>query len=430
MVRIFFNTIGCRTNQYETAVLKSFFGKMPEFQTVSNAENADIAVINTCTVTENSDSDTRKSVHRLVRLNPKIRIALTGCQAQLQPDLLKKLPNVHWVIGNKEKFNLPRIIHSHLVPVNPVILTPAMDSARPFTVAMPGINPDVTRANIKIQDGCNNFCTYCEVPFARGPARSRIFKDILNEAEELAERGYQELVLTGINIGAYDFKGKNLIDIINSLENIDLIKRVRISSIEPTQILESLINHMAQSKKLCRFLHVPLQHGQNTILKKMGRRYAAEDASRLIRKAKDTVKDICIGTDVIVGFPGETEKHFQALIDFLTSEPVDYFHVFSFSDRPNAKAGHYKNQVKTETIRSRSETLRALSLRKRGHFYNSQLGLVTSVLFEQRKDGEWKGLTDNFIPVSVISNSNLKNKFRRVKLIRVRGQIMRGEVIH
>ena len=249
-MNIFLHTIGCRTNQCETAILRNLFTNAG-FIIVLDPREADIALINTCTVTEKSDLDTRKTINRLINKNPHVKIALTGCQAQLQPQILKKMPNVRWIIGNNEKFHLPQILLQDNTET--LILTPDNDSTEPFITPGVGIDSEHTRANIKIQDGCDNFCTYCEVPYARGRARSRIFDDILKEAQILVNSGHRELVLTGINIGAYNFNNKNLIDLIKSLERITNLKRIRISSIEPTGILAPLIDYMKNSAIICIF---------------------------------------------------------------------------------------------------------------------------------------------------------------------------------
>jgi threonylcarbamoyladenosine tRNA methylthiotransferase MtaB len=423
---ISFHTIGCRLNQYETAVLRNSFSAA-NFKIVPIEKPADITVINTCTVTEHSDTDTRRFVNRLIRLNPRVKIALVGCQAQLQADTLKKFPNVRWVIGNAEKFDLSAIVADESI-TKPYVNVKPIRHQESFQMKTYGIDTEHTRANLKIQDGCDNFCTYCEVPYARGRARSRDFNDIIKEATILADAGHKEIILTGINIGAYQHQQKTLLDVIKALEKIQKLKRIRISSIEPTKVLEELVAYMRQKTKLCRYLHVPFQHGHNDILKLMKRKYDVCQLNAIIAQAFETVPNICIGTDVIVGFPGETDTHFEETYNLLKILPVSYFHVFSFSKRNNAKAKEFPRQVNEAIIQQRSAKLRALSQRKRRLFYERMLGKTVSVLFEQHKRGFWYGLTDNFISVKISSNKNLKNVIRRVQLLSIDGQAVTGVI--
>lgn len=423
---ISFHTIGCRLNQYETAVLRNSFAAN-NFKIVPIEKPADITVVNTCTVTENSDTDTRRFVNRLIRLNPMVKIALVGCQAQLQPDTLKKLPNVRWVIGNAEKFDLSTIVADGRI-TKPYVNVKPIRRQESFQMKTYGIDTEHTRANLKIQDGCDNFCTYCEVPYARGRARSRDFNDIIKEATILADAGHKEIILTGINIGAYQCQQKTLLDVIKALEKIQKLKRIRISSIEPTKVLEELVAYMRQKTKLCRYLHVPFQHGHDDILKLMKRKYTINQLNAVIAQAFETVPDICIGTDVIVGFPGETDTHFEETYNLLKILTVRYFHVFSFSKRTNAKAKEFPGQVNEAIIQQRSAKLRALSQRKRRLFYESMIGKTVSVLFEQQKGEWWHGLTDNFVQVKISSNKNLKNVIRRVQLLSIDSHAVTGVI--
>lgn len=424
---ISFHTIGCRVNQYETAVLRNAFAD-ENLRIVAASRPSDIAVVNTCTVTAGSDADTRRLVNRLIRLNPEVKIALVGCQAQLQGEMLKNLPNVRWVVGNAKKLKLARIIRDSVTPGPYFDIEPAQDSV-PFRMEHYGVDKEHTRANLKIQDGCDQFCAYCEVPYARGRARSREFQDILAEANALVKAGHQEIVLTGINTGAYWFEHKNLLDVIKALEDIPLLKRIRISSIEPAEIVDDIVTYLAGKTKLCRYLHVPVQHGHDEILTRMGRRYSAETFLRMIARAADMVPDICIGTDVIAGFPGEAEDHFEQTYHLLKTSPVRYFHVFSFSRRNNARAKDFPGQVRADVIRKRSERLRALSRRKRRQFFEEMTGKTVPVLFEQKKGGFWHGVTDHFIQVGVSSDRDLKNTFRRVVLTGIGTREMNGELV-
>jgi len=413
MNRISFYTFGCRLNQSETATIEKTF-EAKGYKVVDFKDPADIVVVNTCTVTENGDADTRRLVNKISRSNPQARIALVGCQAQMQKENLLTMPSVHWVVGNERKMELAAIIDEHKTSDQPVVITPTI-SRKSFTVPIAALSSHHTRANLKIQDGCDFFCSFCEIPFARGRARSRVFDDILKEANELAKAGRKEIVLTGINIGTYDFENKTILDVLDALERIEDLKRIRISSIEPTTIPFEVIKRMGKTK-LCRHLHIPLQSASNKILKLMKRKYTAEEFSQFILKAHKTVSEICIGTDIIVGFPGETDELFEETLSFVRDLPISYFHVFSYSERTMNKSNQFTDKVPAKTIQKRSEALRALSSRKRQLFLKSLSGTTQNVLFEAKKNGSWPGWTDNYVRLKIKSDENLRNKLIPVKI--------------
>ncbi len=425
--KISFYTFGCRLNQSETAVIQNSL-LQSGYAVVNFGQEADIVVVNTCTVTENGDADTRRLVNKIVRTQPNAKIALVGCQAQMQKEKLAELPNIGWVIGNAKKFELAKIFSTPGVENFPQVITPAI-SRNAFEIPAAGIDRGRTRANIKIQDGCDFFCTFCEIPYARGRARSRIFSNILDEVRSLVDAGHQEIILTGINIGTYQADEKKISDVIAALENIEGLKRIRISSIEPTTIPDIILEKMAAGSKLCRYLHIPLQSGSNEILAKMRRKYTAEEFTRFITNARSRVAGICIGTDVIVGFPGEREEHFQETFDLLRELPIDYFHVFSYSKRTMAKSKDLPDAIPQKVIEQRSEILRELSRRKRRVLNENALGKTAAVLFENEKKGYWTGLTDNYIRVYTASGFNLKNQIRPVKLLGIRENTVYGELI-
>lgn len=426
--KVKFYTLGCRSNQSETAALKNLF--LQKGYVVAPANNAaDLAVINTCTVTEQGDQDARKLVQRLQRDNPKIKIALIGCQAQTQKEELKKLPNVHWIVGNAEKMNLISLIeelkpllHEPHVRVGPI-------TTKSFTMPAAAIESSRTRANLKVQDGCESFCAYCEVPFARGPARSRDFCDILKEAEILVLAGYKEIVLTGINIGSYSNSDKTLLDVVKKLELIHGLERIRISSLEPNAIPDDLILWMGTKTKLCRHLHVPIQSASDRILQMMGRKYTASMLETFFEFASQNIDDLCIGADVIVGFPGETEDDFIQTYEFLADSPIAYFHVFSYSNRKHARSRHFSGQVEKTIIQQRSEILHQLSLRKKQIFLDLFIGTVQKVLFEEQKKGFWKGLTDNYLRVQVQSKGDIRNRICSVEIYERQGDILIGKIV-
>ncbi|OGX34145.1 MAG: tRNA (N(6)-L-threonylcarbamoyladenosine(37)-C(2))-methylthiotransferase MtaB [Omnitrophica WOR_2 bacterium RIFCSPHIGHO2_02_FULL_52_10] len=422
MRSVSFYTFGCRLNQSETAVIQRTF-EAGGIRVVDVSQPADVVVVNTCTVTAHGDADTRKLVNRINRLNPRARIALIGCQAQIQKAKLAGLPNVRWVIGNARKMDVLELLREDDGSGPAWVITPTIPRGD-FTVPVAGIDHRHTRANIKIQDGCDFFCSFCEIPYARGRGRSRKFEDILLEARALAAAGYKELVITGINVGTYDNSGKTILDVIDRLEHVEGIVRIRVSSIEPTTVPDGLIQRMAGKNKLCPHLHIPLQSANAQILKRMKRKYTPQEFLGYIRKAKATVPGICIGTDIITGFPGETEQQFLDALNALKEWPLDYAHVFSYSRRQMAKSRTFADEVSHQTTALRSQALRAMSLRKRALFLNSQAGTCQTVLFEQRKEGSWTGLTGNYCRVHARSDQNLKNCFLNVKIERAKGQTL------
>ena len=279
-MKIAFYTFGCRLNQAETAIMQqSFDGNA--VHVVDWKDQPDVLIVNTCTVTENGDADTRKLVNKVRKINPDVQIALVGCQAQVQKEKLLTLPNVKWVVGNEKKMDIADIVKSADADAAPQLITPTIQR-KSFTIPFVGFDHLHTRANLKIQDGCDFFCGFCEIPYARGRARSREFDDLLNEARHLAESGHHELILTGINIGTYAYEGKTLVDVINALSEIEALWRIRISSIEPTTIAEEIVQKLAEPGKLCRYLHIPIQSGSDDILKAMNRKYNVAEFAEFI----------------------------------------------------------------------------------------------------------------------------------------------------
>ncbi len=428
MPKIAFQTLGCRLNQSETASIQNSF-EAGGFEVVDSDAPSDIVVINTCTVTEGGDADTRRLVNRANRRNPNVRIALVGCQAQVQKEQLASLPNVRWIVGNEKKMDLLAILQQHPEPEQAQVITPTIER-QPFSQSTHSVDRQHTRANIKIQDGCDFFCSFCEIPYARGRARSRIFEDILLEARALVAAGHKELILTGINIGTYGNQDKTMMDVLQSLEGLQGLERIRISSIEPTTIPLNIFDYMGQGHKLCRYLHIPLQSGSDEVLKEMKRLYSREEFIYFIRQAYQRVAQICIGTDVIVGFPGETQKSFDETVDLIREESIHYVHVFSYSERQMARSRLRGDVVASHVISQRSQVLRELSNRKRHMFHESMLGSTQTVLFEEFKEDCWVGVTDNYIKVKVqgVLTQGLHNQILPVKLQRIQGQTVLGEL--
>ncbi len=406
--RASFYTFGCRLNQAETALISNTF-KEKGYQIVDFGEPTDVCVINTCTVTEKADSECRQLVRQVLRRSPEAFVAVVGCYAQMGAETLRTIEGIDLIIGTEEKMRVSDFIDiPHKLP-EPVVRKSKI-SRTPFTISSVGNYEHATRANLKIQDGCDFMCSFCVIPFARGRARSRAFWDIQREAQQLVELGHKELVLTGVNIGTYEFGGKTLLDVIKMLERIDGLERIRISSIEPTTIPNELIDHMAESPKLCHHLHVPIQSGDNSVLNKMRRLYSVTEYVEFLERVQTHIPDVCFGTDVMVGFPGEGDVEFNNTLDLLRELPFGYFHVFSFSERASTAAVKMQNRVDFQTKKARSQILRRLSQKKRTAFYRQHIGKTMRVLMEERtENGLFQGLTDNYLKVGVRTEAALSN---------------------
>jgi threonylcarbamoyladenosine tRNA methylthiotransferase MtaB len=413
-MRASFHTIGCRLNQAETAALAARL-KRDGYELVEFGRPTDLFVLNTCSVTEHAEAECRSAVRRTLRSSPDAFVAVTGCYAQTGVEALRRMAGIDLIVGAQYKMSLP----DYLPPSTDLRkrLTPQLLHSRTIDreeFVLPEVGEfGATRAQLKIQDGCDFMCAFCIIPFARGHERSRRWEDVVREAEALAERGHQELVLTGVNIGRYHSDGHSLVGLVKRLEQIDRVERLRISSIEPTTVSDDLLDHMAASRKLCRYLHIPLQSGDDGILRAMNRRYTVRDYAALIEKV-GRIPGLCLGTDLMVGFPGEGVHEFDKTARLAAELPFGYFHVFSFSKRPRTAAARLKNPVQASTIKARSRMLCELSRAKRLAFYQQHSGRTVRALFETCENGWWTGWTDNYIRVGVRSNENLTNTFRDV----------------
>lgn len=410
------HTLGCRLNQAETALLADRL-RRDGYELVEFGRPTDLLVLNTCSVTENAEKDCRYAVRRTLRHSPHAFVAVTGCYAQTGMQVLRDLPGIDLIVGTQYKMHLPDYLPAPAAlkkQPTPQVLHTKTIGREDFL--LPGAGECGTvRAPLKIQDGCNFMCSFCLIPFARGRERSRQTDDAVREAEELVAKGHREVVLTGVNIGRYDQDGRGLIDLIRRLESIAGLERIRISSIEPTTIPDELLEYMASSSKLCRYLHVPLQSGDDGILRAMNRRYTVGDYAGLIEKAVRTIPDLGLGTDLLVGFPGEGEKEFANTLRVAEELPFSYFHVFSFSKRPGTAAARLTNPVNSATVKARTRILSELSRAKRLAFYQTRIGRTVRVLFETKQEnGLWTGLTSDFMKVGVPSDADLTNRIRNV----------------
>jgi threonylcarbamoyladenosine tRNA methylthiotransferase MtaB len=415
MPRASLHTIGCRLNHAETALLGDQL-RHRGYELIEFGQRTDVVVVNTCSVTDNAEADCRSLIRKIRRTSPDAFVAVTGCYAQTGVDVLQQMEGIDLIVGTQYKMELPRYLTSLERRPAPEVLHTRTVSRDDFTLEGIGDYQE-TRANLKVQDGCNFMCSFCIIPFSRGHERSRRPEDILREAEGLVGRGHREVVVTGVNVGRFRCDGLSLADVIRLLESIPGLDRIRISSIEPTTISDELLERMAGPSKLCRYLHVPLQSGNDGILRAMNRRYTAQEYARFIEKAVRTVPDLGIGTDLMVGFPGETDAVFANTRALAADLPFAYFHVFSYSLRPGTAAAKFAGTVPSATVKARSQELCALSRAKRMQFYHRYLGQTVSVLFETRsRSGLFTGLTDNYIRVGAPADDDLSNQVRSVRL--------------
>ncbi len=428
MATVALHTLGCRLNQAETAIIAQSF-KNRGFEIVNFGEKADITIINTCTVTQQADAKCRQAVRQSLRKNPDSFVAVIGCYAQVALDDIRQIKGVDLIMGNEDKLHVADHIDGMQKRSEPLILHSPKIERKPFTIDTPALYTSHTRANLKIQDGCSFVCSFCIIVKARGPARSRDFDDLLREAKILAQRGFKEIVLTGVNIGTYQFDNKNFLDVLQALEAIPGIERIRISSIEPTTVSKQLIDFMADSQKVCPYLHIPLQSADDTILDSMRRKHTFAEFEQIVNYAREKIPEIGLGTDIMVGYPGEDEQSFKTTKQRVADLPLNYFHVFTYSDRKGTTAFKLKPKVPYQVKKERTRTMIKMGERKKFIFYQAHIGQTVTVLFEQNFKGYWEGFTGNYMRVRVPSQENLKNQIRSVKLTDVIGDKLQGELI-
>jgi threonylcarbamoyladenosine tRNA methylthiotransferase MtaB len=423
-IRLAFHTLGCKLNFSETAEIAKDFSSL-HYDRVSFDEAADVYVINTCSVTENADKRFKALVAKVLRQNEEAFVAAIGCYAQLQPEALAEVNGVDLVLGASEKFNLTQYLDD---------LT-KRDASEIHSCEIADVNTyqssfstgDRTRAFLKVQDGCDFKCSYCTIPLARGISRSDTVENVVERAKEIAAQDIKEIVLTGVNIGDFG-KGEfglkkhddTFLDLVQALDKVDGIERIRISSIEPNLLKNEIIDFVGSSNRFVTHFHVPLQSGSDVVLKKMRRRYLSKLYVDRVTQIKAVMPQACIGVDVIVGFPGETEEEFLTTYRFLSELDIAYLHVFTYSERPNTEAVDFEGEV-PQTIRNkRSKMLRGLSVKKRHAFYQSQLGTTQQVLWEgENKKGYIHGFTTNYVKVRAIWDPSLVNTLATVTLEKI-----------
>lgn len=422
--KVAFYTLGCKLNFSETSTIARNFDN-EGFDRVDFSDEADIYVINTCSVTENADKRFKTIVKQAQKVNPNAFIAAIGCYAQLKPSELADVEGVDLVLGATEKFKITDYINDLSKNDFGEVHSCEIQEAD-FYVGSYSIG-DRTRAFLKVQDGCDYKCTYCTIPLARGISRSDTMENVINNAREISAQNIKEIVLTGVNIGDYgkgEFGNKRhehtFLDLVRSLDQVEGIERLRISSIEPNLLKNETIDLVASSRAFVPHFHIPLQSGSNTILKLMKRRYLRELYHDRVNIIKSKMPHACIGVDVIVGFPGETDEHFLETYEFLAALDVSYLHVFTYSERDNTEAAEMKDVVSHKQRQKRSKMLRGLSAKKRRAFYESQLNTNRVVLFEsENKSGYIHGFTENYVKVKTPWNPDLCNTLQDVKLLKI-----------
>lgn len=423
-----FHTLGCKLNFAETSTIAKEFLES-SFERIEFSQAADVYVINTCSVTENADRECRNIVGRALRANPDGFVVIVGCYAQLKPEQIMQMPGVDLVLGATEKFNVTQFLGAlEKVDGDAAIHSCEISEANSFVSSYSA--GDRTRAFLKVQDGCDYKCTYCTIPLARGISRSDTLENVVKNAQEIAAMGIPEIVLTGVNVGDYgkgEFGNKKhentFMELVEALDHKVPVARMRISSIEPNLLRDEIIAFTGSSKKFVPHFHLPLQSGSDDILKKMKRRYMTALYRKRVAAIKSANADACIGVDVIVGFPGETEEHFLETYNFLNELDISYLHVFTYSERANTPAAEMEGVVPIPERKRRNKMLRILSEKKKRAFYESQLGKSRPVLFEgENKEGYMLGYTDNYVRVKTFWNPEWANQTKTMQLKELNGE--------
>ncbi len=433
-MKVAFTTLGCRVNQYETEAMTEKF-KREGYEVTPFEEYADVYVINTCTVTNIGDKKSRQMVSRARRKNEDAVIAVVGCYSQIAPEEVSKIEGVDVVLGTRNKgdivywVNRAREERQKVIEVSDVLKNDVFENLN--------INEyqDRTRAFLKIQDGCNRFCSYCLIPFARGAVCSKEPEKVINEVKELAAHGFKEIILSGIHIASYgvDLKGDyNLLKILEEIDKVEGIERIRIGSIDPQFFTEGVIDKLSSLKKLCPHFHLSLQSGSDETLKRMNRRYTTKEYKNIVEGLRRSIKDVSITTDIIVGFPGESEEEFNSTYEFLKDIKLSKMHIFKYSPRKGTKAAGMAEQINGKVKDERSNVLIELDRELENEFMSKFIGRTMKVLYEQKQNGSdclYEGYTPNYIKVVSKINSNVEEKIINTKLTEVKNGVIVGEFI-
>ena len=420
-MKVAFTTLGCKVNQFETEVMEGLF-KEKKYEIVNFEEVADVYVINTCSVTHLGEKKSRQLIRRAIKKNNKAIVAAVGCYSQVAADEIAKIEGVSLIVGTKERKNIVTLVETVLKEHQPLQVVEDVMDYHEFEDIPLLNNPDRTRAFLKIQDGCSNFCTYCIIPYTRGPLKSRKLDSILSEAEKLLESGFKEIVLTGIHLGAY---GKDLadeialVDVVKALLDNEKLTRLRLGSLESIELDQEILEIMNQDQRLCRQLHLPLQSGSDKILKKMNRNYTTAEFKALIDNIYAKVPGVAITTDVIVGFPGENSTDFNEAVEFIKNMNFSKIHIFPYSKRKNTPAANYAEQVSEEEKKKRSVYLKEISDMASAKYRNKMLNTTVEILVENITPDYAEGLASNYVKVYCENNNFQKDNFYKLKIIKL-----------
>lgn len=424
-------TLGCKVNQYESEAFSEAL-EAEGYTCVQGGRDSAVCIINTCTVTGESDRKCRQTIRHAIADNPGAYIIVTGCFAQISPEAIQAIENVDCIIGNRNKMQVVTMALKALSG-HRAHLTSVSDLQKAEYEEMKVKRSERTRAYIKIQDGCENNCSYCIIPKARGPIRSRKADDVLKEATELVQSGYKELVLTGIEVAAYgrDLKDENLVTLLTKLNELDGLKRIRLSSIELSFLRPHIIEGIAKLPKVCHHFHLSLQSGCSRTLAAMKRKYNADMIKNCIKDLRTAMPDVLFSADIIVGFPTETDEDFKETLALLSELELLHMHVFSYSRRPGTPAAEMKNVSTGEQIKARSKTLLQLDEEARQRVYckMAPIGSKHAVLFETNENGIWQGHTENFMEISVLTDEDLHNTVKTVEIIGFSDKKLLGKLV-
>lgn len=436
---VMMTTLGCKVNQFDSesiyAELKNIHPKV-----CTDNDAVDICIINTCTVTQKASMQSRQAIRKAIRNHPHAIILATGCYAQSEPLELKKIRGLDYIVANSDKHRIAQIIsgsNKNDKQSSPLIVHRDIRDQKDIPKTISPLIKNRTRPFIRIQDGCDNFCSYCIVPYTRGPSRSLLPEDVLNILHNLPAGKRQEIVLTGIHLGRYGLDLSppcSLLNLLKRVHDANIVKRIRLSSIEPVELTDDLLSFSAKSDRICHHFHIPLQSGDRHILKKMNRSYTPELFEKLIKKIHHAIPDVAIGIDILVGFPGETEEAFENTYTLLASLPITYLHVFPFSSRPGTKASTYPDHVTPQIIRQRRNKFLDLGRKKKTNFYTQMIGKVLDVLIEEKREsssGQLTGVSSNYVRVLIDGDNSLKNKILPCRIKKVLNKdAVYGELCH
>lgn len=432
MGSVAFYTLGCKVNQYETEAMGEIFEKAG-YTIVGSEDKADVYVINTCTVTNLGDRKSRQFIRRAKRINPEAIIAVVGCYAQTAPDEVLSIEGVNIILGTNDRHKILAYVEKAMDEkedkINAVVDIMQIKEFENLSIAE---IKGKTRAYLKIQEGCNQYCAYCIIPYARGPIRSRRLEDIMEEVKRLAENGFKEIILTGIHVASYgkDLDNRSLLDVIDAIHSVEGIERIRLSSIEPTIMTHEFIKRLLEYDKVCPHFHLSLQSGCTKTLERMNRKYTAQEYNEIVDRIREYMPKVSITTDIMVGFPGETQEEFEATLDFVKKIQFSQIHVFKYSPRKGTPAAKFLDQVSSAEKNKRSEALIKLAHESMIDYHRQFINEVKDVLFETRTaDHTFEGFTDNYIKVVCTTHQDLKGQIVRVKLRELKDDLMIGEII-